>query len=116
MAGIAHLRDRPVGRVSGGEARKVSLCRALCQEPEILLLDEPTANLDPRAVADLGRLVLDAYRRFNLTVVMVTHRLDHLPAATGRVIMVRSARIIHQGDRTALGDARLLGELFADAA
>jgi ABC-type cobalamin/Fe3+-siderophores transport system ATPase subunit len=112
----SHLAARPVGRLSGGEARKIALARALVQEPEILLLDEPTSNLDPRAVRELGELVVDAYRRFNLTVVMVTHQLDHLPSEANRIIMVKQGRVTYTGDRTALADAQLLADLFADAA
>jgi ABC-type cobalamin/Fe3+-siderophores transport system ATPase subunit len=112
----SHLAERPVGRLSGGEARKIALARALVQEPEILLLDEPTSNLDPRAVRDLGELVVDAFRRFNLTVVMVTHQLDHLPSVANRIIMVKNGRITFAGDRAALNDERLIAELFADAA
>jgi len=112
----SHLAERPVGQLSGGEARKIALARALVQEPEILLLDEPTSNLDPQAVRELGELVVDAYRRFNLTVVMVTHQLDHLPPVANRVILVKNGRVTHTGDRTALTDARLIADLFADAA
>jgi len=116
LTGTAHLADRPVGQLSGGEARKIALARALVQEPEILLLDEPTSNLDPRAVRELGELVVNAWHHFNLTVVMVTHQLDHLPAVANRIIMVKNARVTFTGDRSALADERLLAELFADAA
>lgn len=112
----SHLAARPVGQLSGGEARKVALARALVQEPEILLLDEPTSNLDPRAVRELSELVVGAYRRFNLTVVMVTHHLDHLPPVANRIIMVKNGRVTYSGDRAALADARLIADLFADAA
>jgi ABC-type Mn2+/Zn2+ transport system ATPase subunit len=116
LTGTSPLADRPVGHLSGGEARKIALARAQVQEPEILLLDEPTSNLDPRAVRELGELVVDARRRFNLTVVMVTHQLDHLPPVANRVVMVKNARITYAGDRSALADERLITELFADAA
>ncbi|MBM3330741.1 ATP-binding cassette domain-containing protein [candidate division WOR-3 bacterium] len=116
LTGAQHLASRPVGQLSGGEARKIALTRALAQEPEILLLDEPTSNLDPRAVNELSELVVNAYRRFDLTVVMVTHHLDHLPPVANHIIMVKDARVTFTGDRTALGDARRLAELFADAA
>jgi len=112
----SHLAGRPVGQLSGGEARKIALARALVQEPEMLLLDEPTSNLDPRAVRELGELVVDAYRRFSLTVVMVTHQLDHLPPVANRIVMVRNGRVTHAGDRTALADRSLITALFADAA
>jgi len=112
----AHLTERPVGRVSGGEARKISLARALTQEPEILLLDEPTSNLDPRAVREFGDLVVDAFNRFRLTILMVTHQLDHLPSAANRIVTVKDGRVTYSGGRAALDDPRLTAELFADAA
>jgi len=112
----SHLAARPVGQLSGGEARKVALARALVQEPEILLLDEPTSNLDPRAVRELGDLVVAAFHRFKLTVLMVTHQLDHLPPVANRIIMVKNGRVTYSGDRAALADARLIADLFADAA
>lgn len=112
----SHLSERPVGRLSGGEARKIALARALVQEPELLLLDEPTSNLDPRAVGEFDELVVDAYQRFHLTVVMVTHRLDHLPRIAGRIVVVRNGRVTHSCDRAALNDESLIAQLFADVA
>ena len=99
LAGIGHLADRPVGRVSGGESQKVALARALAQEPDILLLDEPTASLDPNAVRELLGLVTEAHARFGLTTVMVTHRLDHLPAACNRVVMMDRGRVVFAGPK-----------------
>ncbi|MEO0079426.1 MAG: metal ABC transporter ATP-binding protein [candidate division WOR-3 bacterium] len=115
LMGIAHLRERPVGLVSGGEAQKVALARALVQEPEMLLLDEPTANLDPRAVKEIIGLIVDVYRRFSLTVVMVTHQLDHLPEVCNRVVFMKDTRIIFSGTRSEALQPERLTQLFGDA-
>lgn len=112
---IAHLRTRPVGQISGGEARKVALARALAQEPEILLLDEPAASLDPRAVEEITGLVTEAFHRFSLTVVMVTHQVDTLPGACNRVVMMKDARILFSGLRGEVLTPARTRELWDDA-
>lgn len=96
---ISHLRHRPVGQISGGEMQKVALARALLPEPKILLLDEPTANLDPPSVQEISNLLTAIYQRFNLTILMVTHLLEHLPLICPRLIMMKDARIVFDGPR-----------------
>jgi ABC-type Mn2+/Zn2+ transport system ATPase subunit len=116
LVGISHLAARPVGMVSGGEAQKVSLARALAQEPLILLLDEPTANLDPHAAREMLELIADAHRRFSLTTVMVTHQLGQLPGICSQVVMMKHARILFSGPRAEALRPELLEALYADAA
>lgn len=99
LTGTRHLATRPIGQVSGGEARRLSIARALVQEPELLLLDEPTASLDRRAVGEIVTIVADSYRRFGPTVVMVTHQLDHLPDVCNRVVMMKATQILFAGAR-----------------
>ena len=96
---ILNLRNRPVGQVSGGEMQKVALARALLQEPEILLLDEPTSNLDPPSVEELTGFITSIYQRFNLTVIMVTHQIEHLPAVCQRLVLVKKGRVVFVGNR-----------------
>ncbi len=114
LTGIAHLAGRPVGQLSGGEARRLALARALAQEPELLLLDEPTANLDPRAVRELGELVVQAWRRFGLTVVMVTHHIAHLPPVTNRILVVKDGRIARAGGPEMLAGPDLAAGRYSD--
>lgn len=71
-AGLEHLAKRPARVLSGGEQQRLSLVRALALEPELLFLDEPTANLDPASTAAIEQLILDANRR-GVTIVLVTH-------------------------------------------
>jgi molybdate transport system ATP-binding protein len=81
--GVGALAGRDVLSLSYGEQRKLLLARALAPGPEVLLLDEPLAGLDPEARAFALR-VLDEAAAAGVTVVMVTHHADELPAGTHR--------------------------------
>ncbi|MBE6575778.1 MAG: ABC transporter ATP-binding protein [Ruminococcaceae bacterium] len=74
--GIDDLRRRPYAHLSGGQQQRVLLARALCAAEKLLLLDEPTAGLDPMASTELYRLI-DSLHREGLTVIMVTHDIPH---------------------------------------
>jgi iron complex transport system ATP-binding protein len=88
-------RDRPIGQLSGGERQRVLLARALAVEAQLLLMDEPLANLDPPHQADwiaTARALADAGR----TVVSVLHELNAALAADALVVMA-AGRIVHHG-------------------
>src|SRR5208282_2190322 len=72
-AGCAHLQAKMYARLSGGEKQKLSLARCLCQDPQLLLLDEPTSSLDPRSRSELMDLLRSLNERRRLTMVMVSH-------------------------------------------
>ena len=74
--GISHLKLRDVDQLSGGEMQKVMLARALVQQPELLLLDEPTSNLDPRNQYEMLALVQRVARERNIAVLIVIHDLN----------------------------------------
>jgi tungstate transport system ATP-binding protein len=73
--GLAHLEKQPARTLSGGEAQRVALARAMVLNPDALLLDEPTANLDPRNVGIIESIVARLNRERGTTVVLVTHNL-----------------------------------------
>ncbi|MBO5620851.1 MAG: ATP-binding cassette domain-containing protein [Butyrivibrio sp.] len=75
MLGIDHLHKRYPKELSGGEQQKVCLARAIINNPGILLVDEPTGNLDPDASREIGRL-LDVVNAQGVTIVMATHDLE----------------------------------------
>lgn len=74
--GIEDLRRRPYAHLSGGQQQRVLLARALCAAEKLLLLDEPTAGLDPHASTELYRLINGLHRE-GLAVIMVTHDIPH---------------------------------------
>jgi putative ABC transport system ATP-binding protein len=91
LAGLdSSFLDRDASRLSVGEQQRVMLARALALEPEVLLLDEPTASLDPTATA----AVEDALRRLrDVSLVLVTHNRDQAARLTDRTIQLRDGRV-----------------------
>lgn len=85
--GISHLQERPFGTLSGGQAQRALIARALVSEPKLLLLDEPTASVDPQAEADIYRILQNL--REKMAVVMVTHDLRAAVDLVDRVLLVQ---------------------------
>src|SRR6185436_20933952 len=91
---LTDLLDRPTGKLSAGQKTRVSLAKALLNEPELLLLDEPTASLDPDT-ADWVRAKLEHYcRTRRATVVLASHNMAEVERLADRVIMLETGRII----------------------
>ena len=99
--GISHLADRPPHRLSGGEKRLVSFAGVLAAEPDILLLDEPSAGLDPRA----RRRVIDFLRGTDKTIILATHDLDMALDVCSRAVILSDGAVAAEG---------ALPELFTD--
>jgi ABC-type Mn2+/Zn2+ transport system ATPase subunit len=109
---VAHLARRPLGQLSGGERQKISLARAIIQRPEILLLDEPTANLDIAVQKEFLNLVTDIYERESMTILFVTHDFNLLPESMTRAVFLNRGAVVFDG---AIDDALAgprLGRLF----
>ena len=91
---LTEFLDRPYGKLSAGQKTRVSLAKALLNEPELLLLDEPTASLDPDT-ADWVRAKLEHYcRRRRATVVLASHNMAEVERLADRVIMLEKGRVI----------------------
>ncbi len=92
--GIGHLADQAARNLSGGQAQLVALARALVLEPDVLLLDEPTAHLDPAHVALVERLLREAASSRPITLVWATHNLFQARRVGQRVGLLLNGRLI----------------------
>ena len=90
---------RTVSTLSGGEAQKVTIARALVQEPKILLLDEPTSSLDPRNQHDIMKLVRSIAKDRNILVVCVIHDLNLAIRYCDRYIFMKDGKVFASGGR-----------------
>jgi molybdate transport system ATP-binding protein len=92
------LAETPAGQLSGGQAQKVALARALAVEPDLLLLDEPTSKLDVSTQVEVRRALDEALRDFAGVTVLVTHQPMEAMALADRIVVVEGGRVTQRGD------------------
>jgi ABC-2 type transport system ATP-binding protein len=101
---VAEFLDRPTGRLSAGQKTRVLLAKALLNEPDLMLLDEPTASLDPDT-ADRLRSVLEAYRaRSGATILLASHNMGEVERLCDDVLMLRQGKLVDRGSPADLID------------
>jgi phosphonate transport system ATP-binding protein len=91
--GLAHLSASRADRLSGGESQRVAIARAIMQKPKFLMADEPVASLDPRVADEVMELLLGLTRQEGLTLLYVSHNLDHALNYADRVVGLRDHKI-----------------------
>jgi tungstate transport system ATP-binding protein len=99
--GLAHLAQQSARTLSGGEAQRVALARAMILQPAALLLDEPTANLDPYNVGLIEQIVGRLNREHGTTIVLVTHNVFQAQRLAQRVALMLDGRIVEAADAQA---------------
>ena len=105
--GALDLRGESPFRLSGGQKKRVAIATVLAMEPSVLVMDEPTSNLDPRA----RRQILDLIRRFSHTTLIATHDMEMVLDLCDRTIVMKEGRIVADGStRHVFGDLALLEE------
>ena len=95
LVGMKHLADRPARKLSGGEQQRLALARALARDPELLLLDEPTASLDPAATKTIED-VISAIAARGIKIVMSTHDLGEARRLAGDIVFLHRGRLIER--------------------
>jgi len=116
---LGELMKRPAGQLSAGQKTRVGLAKALLNRPEVLLLDEPTASLDPD-VADWVRALLESYKREQgAAILLASHNMDEVERLVDQVLMMSRGRIVARGSPSDLiekyGRASM-EEVFLDVA
>lgn len=96
MLGFEDLLKRTVGKLSGGQRRRIDIARSLLHKPDILILDEPTTGLDPQTRKTLWSVISDLRRKDNMTVLLTTHYMEEA-ADADFVVIIDGGRLIAEG-------------------
>jgi len=112
LVDMTHLAERPIGHLSGGEQQRVAIARCLAQEPQLFLLDEPTASLDWKAKTEILGLVKLVHDSRNMTTLFVTHDLGSIPFACDRVVLMKDGLIWNEGSPVKLLTSENLSQLY----
>lgn len=98
MVGLATEKKRNARTLSGGEAQRVAIARAMVVEPEVLLMDEPTANLDPLSASRIEELVSKVIQHYTTTVIMATHDMSQGQRLADRIGVLMNGELLQTGD------------------
>ncbi|MDI9633905.1 MAG: ATP-binding cassette domain-containing protein [Methanolinea sp.] len=116
VVGISHLRDRVPHHLSGGEKKRVAIAGIIAMEPQVLVLDEPTAGLDPAGVRDLVGFVNGLSRSYGMTVIFSTHDVSLVPEMADLVYVMDRGRIVASGTcREVFAQAEMLSSARLEA-
>ena len=107
------LRDRDFNAISDGQRQRVLLARAICQEPEIIVLDEPTSFLDIRHKLQLLSILRRMAKQNGITVIMSLHEIDLAEKISDRILCVKGERILRSGRPEEVFDEAAIRELYA---
>jgi phosphonate transport system ATP-binding protein len=105
--GLLEHADKRADALSGGQRQRVGIARALAQEPELLLIDEPTASLDPKTSRQIMRLITEVCRERQLPAIVNIHDVPLAQQFMQRIVGLQSGQIVFDGDPVALNEDTL---------
>ena len=115
MTGMQDYRERPLYALSGGQKQLIAIASILVMRPNILLLDEPTANLDPAGSEKVYRVIEEVHKTCGATIILIDHKIDMILENVGadfRMIAMKEGRVLADGTgREVLSNASLVNEI-----
>ncbi len=114
LMGVDDLLDRPVSNLSLGEMRRVLIARALVNEPEMLILDEPMTGLDI-SMRSKFRSMLDILSRQGISIILVTHDLSDIPHSIDHVLALKEGKILAEGTKKDVLKDDIISELYGES-
>ncbi len=112
---LGQLRDKPIARLSSGENTRVGLAKAMLNDPELLLLDEPTAYLDPEIAYQVKEALLESRRDRGMTILYTSHNMAEVERLCDRIVFLNRGSVIAIGSPIAITQAILKEEREAPA-
>jgi len=97
LVGMTGYEDKVPHHLSSGQKKRVAIAGILAMEPQVMVLDEPTANLDPNGVAMMGQLIRRLNDDFGMTIIVATQDVDEVPLFADRVVILSKGRVVMQG-------------------
>ena len=95
---IRDLLKKNYGSLSAGQKTKINLCKALLNKPKLLLLDEPTASLDPETSIFIRNYLLEYQKKNNSSILITSHNLNEVQAMCSNIILLKSGEIVSEGN------------------
>jgi iron complex transport system ATP-binding protein len=109
---VEHLAHRKIDQLSGGECQRVFIARAICQEPKIILLDEPTASLDLAHQVKVMDLMEKLKNEMGFTIIMVSHDVNLAAMYSDRILMLKAGEIVNIGKPDEILTLQILKETY----
>jgi cobalt/nickel transport system ATP-binding protein len=107
--GMAEYADKPPHFLSLGQKKRVALAGVLAMQPEVLIMDEPTSNLDPRAISEILHLLLHLNKESKITLILATHDVDMVPLFANKLYILNKGKLVSEGSPAKLfSDAELI--------
>ncbi|MBU6450157.1 MAG: ABC transporter ATP-binding protein [Cyanobacteria bacterium REEB67] len=116
---LSHMRKQLSGSLSSGEQTRLTLCKALLNDPEILLLDEPTASLDPDQADKVRKIIAARQRENNMTVINTSHNMIDVSELCHRILFMQKGHVVASGTADEIlsqSDSKTLEEAFISIA